>query len=62
MNGVCPATGKRQYASEKEAAKGLQKFRERVPDYEGEPYYCLYCDHHHFGARKEPVKRGRKRT
>lgn len=62
MNDVCPTTGKRQYPSEKEALKGLERFRERTPDYEGEPYYCLYCYGYHFGARKAPVKKRRKRT
>jgi hypothetical protein len=62
VNDICATTGKRQYASEKEAGKGLDRFRERVPDYEGQPYFCLYCQTYHFGARKEPVKRRRKRT
>lgn len=62
MNNICATTGKRQYASDKEAQKGLEKFRERMPDYMGEPYFCMYCGGHHFGARKEPVKKKRKRT
>lgn len=62
MNDICATTGKRQYSSEKDAQKGLQRFRERTPDYEGEPYLCMYCQRYHFGARKEPVKRRRKRT
>lgn len=62
MNEVCPTTGKKMYASEKEATKGLQRFREREPDYEGESYLCLYCSGYHFGSRKPPVKKRRKRT
>lgn len=54
---ICPTTGKRQYPSEQAAAKGLEKFRERMPGYEGEPYLCLYCGRHHFGSRKQPAKR-----
>ena len=62
MNNICPTTGKRQYQSDKDAQKGLDKFRERAPEYNGEPYFCLYCGHHHFGARKEPARNRRKRT
>lgn len=62
MSDMCPTTGKRQYPSEKEATKGLKRFREKEPDYEGEPYLCLYCRRYHFGSRKPPVKRRRKRT
>lgn len=62
MNGICPTTGKRQYHSEKEALKGLDRYREREPGYSGEPYFCLYCGSHHFGVRKPPVKKRRKRT
>lgn len=53
---ICPTTGKRQYPSEQAAQKGLEKFREKMPGYEGEPYLCLYCGHHHFGSKK-PAKR-----
>jgi hypothetical protein len=62
LNGICPTTGKRQYQSDKEAQKGLDRFRERIPDYEGAPYLCLYCHNYHFGMRKEPIKKKRKRT
>jgi hypothetical protein len=62
MNDICPTTGKRKYHSEKEAARGLARYRERSPGYEGEPYLCLYCGCHHFGSRKPPVKKKRKRT
>lgn len=62
MNGICATTGKRQYSSDKDAQKGLEKFRERMPDYEGAPYLCMYCQTYHFGAFKEPVKKRRKRT
>jgi len=57
QNSICPTTGKRQYPSEQAATRGLEKFRERMPGYEGESYLCLYCGHHHFGSRKEPAKR-----
>ena len=59
QNTICPTTGKRQYTSEQAAAKGLEKFRERMPRYEGETYLCMYCDRHHFGSRKKPAKRKR---
>lgn len=62
MSGICATTGKRQYSSDKDAQKGLEKFRERMPNYDGAPYFCLYCQNYHFGARKEPVKKRRKRT
>lgn len=62
LNNICPTTGKRQYGSDKEAQKGMEKFRERMPDYDGAPYLCMYCRTYHFGARKEPVKKRRKRT
>jgi hypothetical protein len=62
LNKICPTTGKRQYQSDKEAQRGMEKFRERMPDYDGSPYLCLYCGCHHFGARKDPVKKRRKRT
>lgn len=51
---ICPTTGKTQYKSEQAARKGLERFRERMPDYEGEPYLCMYCGQHHFG---KPAKR-----
>ena len=49
-------------SDEKQAAKGLDRMVERVPDYDGEPYYCLYCANYHFGKRKDRVKNKRKRT
>lgn len=59
QNSICPTTGKRQYPSEQAASRGLEKFREKMPGYEGEPYLCLYCGHHHFGSRKQLAKRKR---
>jgi len=56
---ICPTTGKTQYPSEQAARKGLQRFKEKIPDYEGEPYLCLYCGSHHFGSRKKLDKRKR---
>jgi hypothetical protein len=56
---ICPTTGKTSYHSEKEAVKGLKRFLEKVPDYEGEPYMCMYCGSYHFGSRKKPDKRKR---
>lgn len=60
---ICSTTGKTIYNNHKEALKGLYRMTERVPDYDGEPYYCLYCSSYHFGRKKEkPVKNKRKRT
>ena len=59
---ICATTGKTIYSDEKQAAKGLDRMVERVPDYDGEPYYCLYCTNYHFGRRKDRVKNKRKRT
>ena len=54
---ICPTSGKRQYDSENAAQKGLEKFKEKIPNYEGEPYFCMYCGFHHFGSRRKPKKR-----
>lgn len=60
---ICPTTGKKKYDSELSADKGLDKMKERLPDYDGESYYCFYCDGYHFGRKKDiPVKSRRKRT
>ena len=59
---VCPTTGKTQYPSELAAEKGLKRFRERNPDYDGGAYLCLYCREYHFGSRKPLVRKRRKRT
>jgi len=60
---ICSTTGKTIYNNLREAYKGLRRMIERVPDYEGEPYYCLYCSFYHFGRKKEkPIKNKRKRT
>lgn len=60
---ICSTTGKTLYNSEKEASKGLQRMVEKMPSYDGEPYFCLYCSSYHFGRKKDiPVKNKRKRT
>lgn len=53
---ICPTTGKSQYKDEKEAEAKLLWMKEKVPSYEGEPYYCLYCGSYHFGRSKEHSK------
>jgi len=58
---ICSTTGKTIYNNAKEAQKGLTRMLERVPSYEGEPYFCLYCFNYHFGQKKDkPVKAKRK--
>ena len=54
QNTICPTTGKRQYTSEQAAAKGLEKFRERMPGYEGETYLCMYV------LRQTPLRKQEK--
>jgi len=63
MSNICATTGKTIYANEKEAIKGLEYFVKKIKHYDGEPYYCLYCDGYHFGKKRDkPVRRKRKRT
>jgi len=60
---ICPTTGKTQYDSEKAASVGLERMKKYKPDYDGEPYFCMYCSNYHFGKKQEkPVKKKRKRT
>lgn len=53
---ICPTTGKNQYQTEKDAEAGLTRMKERIPSYDGEPYYCLYCGNYHFGKLKDKPK------
>ena len=60
---ICATTGKTIYKNEKEAQQGLERFLQKMPDYNGEPYFCLYCSNYHFGKKKDkPTKNKRKRT
>lgn len=59
---ICPTTGKNQYKNEQDAQSGLTKYKERMPSYEGEAYYCLYCGSYHFGRSKENQKNKLKKN
>ena len=50
---ICSTTAKTQYKNEKDAIKGLEKFKEKLPSYDGAPYYCFYCGSYHFGRRQQ---------
>lgn len=57
---ICPTTGKTQYANDKDAAAGLEKMKKHRPEYEGEPYFCMYCSNYHFGKKQEKKKKASK--
>lgn len=58
---ICPTTGKAQYNSEKDAATGLEKMKKFRPDYDGEPYFCMYCSNYHFGkSQNKKLKKEKK--
>lgn len=60
---ICPTTAKTQYKTEKDAQAGLEHMSKFRPDYDGEPYYCMYCYCYHFGRKQDrPAKKSRKRT
>jgi hypothetical protein len=60
---ICPTTAKTQYSTEKDALAGLDRMLKIRPEYDGEPYLCIYCSHYHFGKKQDkPVKKARKRT
>lgn len=60
---ICPTTAKTIYRNEQEANKGLEKFKEKIPSYDGESYYCFYCGNYHFGRKQDnPKPKQRKRT
>ncbi len=50
---ICGTTGKNKYDSKEAADKGLERMKERLSSYDGESYYCFYCDSYHFGRKKE---------
>ncbi len=54
---ICATTGKTKYNSDKEAAVGLENMKKHRPEYEGEPYFCMYCSSYHFGKRPEKKKK-----
>lgn len=59
----CPINGKIQHESEKDAEYALKQTLKKYPDYNGEPYYCMYCDKWHLGRKSErPKRKKRKRT
>jgi hypothetical protein len=51
---MCSTTGKTMYNNLKEAQKGLIKLIDHLPNYNGEPYFCIYCSYYHFGRKKKP--------
>jgi hypothetical protein len=53
---ICPTTAKTKYKNEQEANKGLEKFKEKIPSYNGESYYCFYCGGYHFGRQDKKDK------
>lgn len=60
--GICPTTGKTQYGSEKDAAVGLEKMKKHRPEYDGEPYFCMYCSNYHFGKSQSKKKEKNERN
>ena len=54
---ICPTTGKTKYKTEKAAADGLEKMQKHKPEYDGEPYFCMYCGDYHFGKKPEKKKK-----
>lgn len=59
----CPNNGKIQHESEEDAEYVLKQMRKKYPDYDGQPYHCMYCSMWHLGRRSEkPKKKKRKRT
>ena len=62
MRTNCPTTGKVQHGTEEDAQETLVLFRKKFPDYNGSPYFCLYCYTWHLGRKSEPQKKKRKRS
>jgi hypothetical protein len=54
---TCPTTGKTMYNNQKEAQKGLIRMVDHLPTYEGQTYFCLYCEQYHFGRKKQKKKK-----
>lgn len=59
---ICSTTGKTQYKTEKDAESGLEKMKKYRPDYDGEPYFCMYCDNYHFGKKQQRKKEKNERN
>ena len=50
---TCPNNGKVQHETEEDAEVVLDKMLKEKPDYDGRPYFCVYCEKWHLGRKKK---------